>query len=186
MIKIIPSNYIDTKILEFLQYELQVMFNSEVRILETVEIPKRFLSTKRVQYSADKILDHLIKRFDINRSNDVYLAVFDKDIYSRSLNFVFGLASWRPKACLISIIRLRQSFYGKEEKYKKENKGLFYLRIKKEAVHEIGHTLSLVHCQDPYCVMYFSNCLADTDNKSADFCNKCIDIIVTSMRKGKV
>lgn len=46
----------------------------------------------------------------------------------------------------------------------------------KEAVHELGHTFGLVHCIDPKCVMFFSNSLADTDNKNTKFCKKCIKL----------
>jgi archaemetzincin len=51
------------------------------------------------------------------------------------------------------------------------NKSLFYQRIIKEAVHELGHAFGLKHCNYPMCVMHFSNSLPDTDIKQNSFCD---------------
>jgi archaemetzincin len=40
-------------------------------------------------------------------------------------------------------------------------------------VHELGHTVGLPHCSDSRCVMHFSNCLEDTDQKGTSFCRRC-------------
>jgi len=50
---------------------------------------------------------------------------------------------------------------------------LFRERLTKEAVHELGHVYGLGHCRDRRRVMAFSNALADTDEKRADFCVRC-------------
>ena len=107
------------------------------------------------------------------------MGVIDKDIYSEPLNFVFGIAvkptkriSGVPVVCLISVTRLREQFYNKPE-----NDDFFELRILKEAVHELGHTFSLEHC-DKFCIMKFSNSLMDTDKKPAQFCESCMKKII--------
>lgn len=46
----------------------------------------------------------------------------------------------------------------------------FVHRAVTEAVHELGHTYGLNHCDDPHCVMWFSNTLAETDRKGTEFC----------------
>ena len=68
---------------------------------------------------------------------------------------------------MISIIRLRELFYDREE-----NKFLEGKRILKEALHEIGHTFSLKHCKNN-CVMKYSNHLMEVDEKPAKFCSSC-------------
>ena len=120
----------------------------------------------RGQYLSTSILRILSMQKE--PSEDVLLAVADVDLYVNSLNFVFGEADPTNRAAVISVIRLRQSFYGL-----RNNSKLFLKRTGKEAIHELGHVLGLRHCLNPRCVMFFSNSLADTDRKEDDFCKKC-------------
>ena len=99
------------------------------------------------------------------------LGVLDVDIFSKFLNFVFGVADLPNNKsfgnALISVTRLRENFYRRTE-----NVALFELRILKEAIHEIGHTFGFEHCPN-FCVMKFSNDLEDTDQKPPKFCEEC-------------
>jgi archaemetzincin len=91
------------------------------------------------------------------------LGVAGADLYSEGLNFVFGIAESPGRAAVISTARLRAA----------DNEALFRDRVLKEAMHELGHTLGLGHCDDHRCVMYFSNTLADTDRKGSRPCPNC-------------
>jgi archaemetzincin len=94
------------------------------------------------------------------------LGIVDHDLYVPQLNYVFGEAS--QKAAVISFTRLRQELYDLPK-----NQSLFYKRALTEAVHELGHTYGLGHCDNSRCVMFFSNGLIDTDRKGSEFCSKC-------------
>ncbi|MEW6143198.1 MAG: archaemetzincin family Zn-dependent metalloprotease [Chloroflexota bacterium] len=120
----------------------------------------------RGQYLAGGILAKLAVS-NLERGAKV-LGVAEVDLYAPGLNFVFGQADARLGTAVISLCRLRQEFYGLPA-----DDQLFRDRALKEAVHEIGHTFGLGHCPDDGCVMRFSNCLADTDFKSANFCAGC-------------
>lgn len=96
------------------------------------------------------------------------LAICDFDAYSDKLNFVFGEAHLDGRICAIYLPRIRQEFYGL-----KPDKSLFYQRLVKEAVHELGHAFGLGHCGNIKCVMHFSNSLSDTDIKTSHLCNVC-------------
>ncbi|MFX1502403.1 MAG: archaemetzincin family Zn-dependent metalloprotease [Promethearchaeota archaeon] len=129
----------------------------------------------RRQYYASKILNRILN-YGQQEGFFRTLGIIDKDIFTSSLNFVFGLAI-SPKnritdgsvAALISITRLREGFYRRAD-----NNDIFELRIQKEAIHELGHTFNLGHC-DKFCIMRFSNSLADTDEKPVKFCNICMN-----------
>ncbi|MFW3147170.1 MAG: archaemetzincin family Zn-dependent metalloprotease [Thermoplasmatota archaeon] len=120
----------------------------------------------RQQYSTKPLLDEL-ESFKMDE-NDFILGLTSVDLFVPGLNYVFGQARVGKGVAIISSKRLDPSFLGSS----KDN-SLFIERMEKEAVHEIGHLLGLPHCSIERCVMFFSNCLDDTDRKRSDFCSSC-------------
>ncbi|MCK4370085.1 MAG: archaemetzincin family Zn-dependent metalloprotease [Candidatus Lokiarchaeota archaeon] len=151
-------------------------FNLSVNIVqEEIPLEETEYNRRKRQYNAIKILKKIII-YAQNKKIFHVLGVIDKDIFSSGLKFVFGRAikaegraPESPIVALISITRLRESFYGRTE-----NKGLFELRILKEAIHELGHTFNLDHC-NKLCIMRFSNSISDTDEKPQKFCEDCVN-----------
>ncbi|MCK4340067.1 MAG: archaemetzincin family Zn-dependent metalloprotease [Candidatus Cloacimonetes bacterium] len=164
-IYLVPIGEIDKALLEKLIEPLHDRFKLTVEISASLPILEEAYNFKRNQYLASPILDQLKKNIQPDAKKTLW--IIDKDLYTYGLNFIFGLADIKGQACLISIIRLRESYYGKSE-----DKELFFERVLKEAVHELGHTFGLRHCENPKCVMHFSNSLLDTDIKEADFCDR--------------
>ncbi|MDI6718731.1 MAG: archaemetzincin family Zn-dependent metalloprotease [Methanomicrobiales archaeon] len=163
-IRIVPIGSVDPSVLRMLQAELGRRFGQEVTIGTPVPLPDGAFDPRRGQYAAGILLNAAAERSpaaDLDRT----LAVADVDLYVPDLNFVFGLAARRT--ALFSLHRLRQSFYGRAE-----DRDLFHRRALTEAVHELGHTYGLPHSPDLHCVMYFSNTIADTDRKGAEFCEE--------------
>jgi archaemetzincin len=121
----------------------------------------------RNQWNSPKLLRSLSEKFksDINTKT---LFILDADAYSYGLNFVFGEAIGNGAIAIIYLPRIKQEFYGF-----KSNELLFYERLVKESVHELGHVFGLAHCNSIRCVMHFSNSLHDTDVKKRSFCNSC-------------
>jgi len=134
---------------------------------EVMPVPKIAFSQQRKQYYSTVLLRE-IYNYSENWVWDRVLGVTEVDLYVPQLNFVFGEAALNGRVALISLYRLRPEFYGEHS-----NKPVFYERSLKEAIHEIGHTLGLKHCDDENCVMFFSNSIIDTDRKKASFCKKC-------------
>ncbi len=150
-------------------------FNIIVKNLQKkIQLEDSEYNSQKYQYKADKILDRL-KGSRQNLQFFRLLGVMDKDIYTKNLDFIFGQTRLFSRVALISITRLRESFYKNFGSiYKKPNNNTkFDLRVLKEAIHELGHTFGLKHCSNS-CVMLCSNCLADTDNKPTKFCVSCL------------
>jgi archaemetzincin len=159
-----------TEIIERLSRELPKIFpdtTSQV-IGEVLSLPEHALDKKRRQYNSTLILNEL-QRFATHHLNfNRILGVTNVDIFASGLSYVFGEAYLAGKSGLISLWRLRPQFYGEEP-----DTGALQLRTQKEAIHEIGHTLGLQHCNKNYCVMHFSNSIFDVDKKQKLFCDQC-------------
>jgi len=164
---IIPIGKVDSEVLRDIADALKKASHCKVEIKHEIPIPQDALNAQRKQYHSSTILKKIksMKPENVNRA----LGVIDADLYVPELNFVFGEADiYSGVAAVISLTRLRQEFYGLNP-----DKRLFHLRAIKEAIHEIGHTYGLGHCQNSQCIMYFSNTIKDTDKKGPGFCNTC-------------
>ena len=161
-----PLAQIDSQILEMLKQNLEHTFNCPVEIKPEISSLHYAYDPERRQYLSPRLLASLRKLS--KQPGDRCLGIVDVDLYSPGLNFVFGEADIGSGVAIVSLYRLRPERYGLPH-----NAALFQDRAVKEAVHELGHTYYLSHCQDVKCVMHFSNSLADTDIKGTSFCPKC-------------
>ena len=161
--------------------EFNASFSSSIVIAPPIkQIPEQqellLFDNQRNQWKSTAVLRWLSDRYKkLNYSKETrrttktkILAICDFDAYSDKLNFVFGEAYLDGSICAIYLPRLRQEFYGLNA-----DKSLFYQRMVKEAVHELGHAFGLSHCENIKCVMHFSNSLPDTDIKTNHLCNVC-------------
>ncbi|MCS7286003.1 MAG: archaemetzincin family Zn-dependent metalloprotease [Anaerolineae bacterium] len=169
-IALVPFGQVELKVLEHLKEALKKTFGKECEILPSIPTPAEAFNPSRRQYFSDFFLEYLSK-LEVKKAIKV-LGITEVDLYTRGLNFVFGQARLGGREAVISLARLRQSFYGLPE-----DEQLLLERALKEAVHELGHTWGLTHCPDPLCVMHFSNSLRDTDVKKAEFCPRCLLIL---------
>jgi archaemetzincin len=55
--------------------------------------------------------------------------------------------------------------------------------VVKEAIHELGHTFNLRHCQDVACVMHYCRSMKEVDRKSNQFCRYCAVLLEDEMRR---
>jgi archaemetzincin len=159
-----PIGNIQRGVLEDLKTKLNVIFGIPAEVGTVVEGVESALDKKRGQY----VSWVLLKLIEPEAGSDKILGVTDVDLYARDLKYVFGQADPAVQVAVISLARLRPEFEGGQP-----DDLLFRERVLKEAVHELGHTFGLKHCEEQHCVMHFSNSLVDTDRKGAIFCPKC-------------
>jgi len=160
----------DPEVMSRIQENLSMIFaKTQVNLIaEPTPIPEEAFNEARQQYRSNIILNTIREYAEKGDCFDRVLGIVDVDLFVQTLNYVFGEAESPGKAALISLWRLRPEFYGRPS-----NMEVFAERSTKEAVHELGHTFGLKHCSNPFCVMYFSNSIFETDRKQSLFCNKC-------------
>lgn len=174
-IVLVPIGEVEKNLLEKLRDEIRLIFHPlQVIISVVASIPKEAYNSSRRQYHSTHFLE-AIRKQGAGKSSK-FLGITSLDLLTDGLNFIFGQAIMNSNACVISTYRLRPEFYGHPH-----NEKIFVERSMKEAVHELGHSFSLKHCSNPYCVMYFSNHILDTDRKEKNFCEKCRPLIKKSI-----
>jgi archaemetzincin len=166
MILIVPIGPLDYETVTALGSVLGAVFHLPVKTGEVLPVPPEAYDEKRRQFRSSFILEMLkpLRSANVHR----VLGVIDEDLYVPWLNFVFGVADMENGVAVISLVRLREEFFGLPPDRK-----LFLERTVKEAIHELGHTFGLGHCPDSRCIMFFSNSPQDTDRKGPSFCPVC-------------
>ncbi len=133
----------------------------------TIDFPMtRSFRSGRKQYDAEQLLRELRP---FGGGGDVGIFIFREDLFAGELAFVFGLSEGGNS--ILSTHRLDPRLYGETDM--KKAGALFRERLSKEAIHEIGHSIGMPHCEDRKCVMAFSNSIGDVDAKGKEFCQSC-------------
>jgi archaemetzincin len=140
-------------------------FNLPVRQIDLPPIDFAF-DRGRAQYASIRVLEMLLRLCP--GEGACLLAVTTRDLFIPVLTFVFGHAQLGGRAGVVSLARLRQEFYGLPPDH--EN---FLARASKEALHETGHMLGLVHCAAGPCAMSLSTGVRQIDSKEAQLCAPC-------------
>ncbi|BAJ49941.1 peptidase, zinc-dependent [Candidatus Caldarchaeum subterraneum] len=137
-----------------------------------VSFAEKAWNPQRRQYNAEKLVKHM------HAEGSLVLILTDRDLYVEGLNFVFGYAP--PPVGVLSIHRLKPAV-----EVGGSGRSLLLERVLKEAVHEVGHLIGLGHCSARYCVMSFSNSVAEVDSKSGELCDGCRTRAIFLLRQSR-
>ncbi len=165
-IQLLPLGKFPGETLIDLSAGLRKRFGVSCEVLPAQPEPAFAFNFARQQYSSTEILASLMKSG--TPSSERILGVTAVDLYIPILTFVFGEAQLRGSCAVVSFHRLRQEFYGLPA-----NSTVLRERLLKEAVHELGHTMPLAHCEDYQCVMAPSHGVEWIDLKTSQFCTSC-------------
>ena len=165
-IEILPFGLVPGGILRELREGLAREFAVPCEVLAPEPEPEFAFNLARRQYYSTQILLEMNRRPLPNALK--ILGVTAVDLYIPILTFVFGEAQMQGGCAVVSTHRLHQEFYGLPA-----DPGLMRNRLLKEAVHELGHTLSLAHCEDYQCVMSPSHGVEWIDLKTHRLCKEC-------------
>jgi len=166
---ICPIGPVDEGILDRIAGHIEARCGVMCGVSQKMDKPEYAYDERRRQYNSTSILKHLVRCCP----NDVlgFMGVTHVDLFAPILKYVFGLAEIGGRCSVISMYRLRPEFYDRTP-----DQDLLEERLKKTALHELGHCLGLTHCKNRRCVMYSSVRIEDTDMKRTNFCPTCYDL----------
>src|SRR5271165_2158498 len=165
-LQLLPIGNVDDGLLKELRPAIEEILCVPCKVLPVRLDPEFAFHGERQQYHSSAILH----RMQSLLTSDYWrmLGVASVDLYTPILTFVFGEAQMNGPCAVLSAHRLRQEFYGLPP-----DRELSRQRLLKEAVHEVGHTLNLTHCQDYRCVMASSHAVEWIDLKDSALCENC-------------
>jgi archaemetzincin len=177
LLQLLPIGNVDDGLLRDLRPAIEEILCIPCRVLPVHLDPEFAFHGERQQYHSSEILQRM--QSFLTADSWRVLGVGAVDLYIPILTFVFGEAQMGGPCAVLSTHRLRQEFYGLPQ-----DPELFRQRVIKEAVHEVGHTLNLTHCDDYRCVMTSSHAVEWIDLKEAGLCTNCRSAVAPGTQVG--
>jgi archaemetzincin len=165
-ITLISFGYFEKGLLEMIVNDVEREFSMPVKIREGYLALSEHYDLTRKQYNGNELLKVVDSQFAADAAKT--LGLFNVDLFIPILTYIFGQAFLNGRSGIASIYRLSNERYGI-----KKDQTIFVDRIRKEVIHELGHTFGLIHCSNPSCVMRSSTYVEDIDQKEHLLCHKC-------------
>jgi archaemetzincin len=170
---LVPLRSFPADLTDAVEEALRAELDVEVERHEPVELPDEAYYPPRKRYKADKLLDFL-EQYATEPDVKV-LGLTEVDISTASDPHpdwgIFGLGRVSGSTAVMSSYRLKR---------KPKNREHVMFRVSNVAVHEVGHTFGLPHCEEKAveCVMLDAEGgIENTDSSSGTFGPSCLELL---------
>lgn len=170
-IVLVSFGALEKKLLQRLSIALREALHADILLQEAYLDLNPFFDPARRQYNGNELMKEVEK---LVPGHQKVLALFNVDLFIPILTYIFGQAMLNGRIGIVSAYRLSNERYGLEA-----DPALFFDRLVKEVMHELGHMLGLIHCHSPLCVMRSSTYVEDIDQKHSYFCKLCLNSLTT-------
>lgn len=157
----------DKNILRRAEHFLRKTFLTNVSLAEKeLDVSNAFVK-ERGQYLSTLILKNYYSSGLIQPGSKNFI-ITGLDIATPVLSFVFGEAQLNGSVAIVSVFRLYEELYSGTK-----NEELFFTRLYKELLHELGHNFGLLHCENWDCVMHSASIIEEVDIRGEYYCQSC-------------
>jgi archaemetzincin len=150
----------------YIQAALSAFYRLEVTKLPLHPLPKEAYYAPRARYRAEKLLDFL--EAHTPQDSHVIVGLTNVDISTTKGSHedwgILGLASVGGGECVVSRFRAKRG--ATDDLHTR-------VRLAKTVVHEVGHTLGLLHCPNYGCLMEDGKGTVTTTDHEVDLCDTC-------------
>jgi archaemetzincin len=171
-----PYGNFDQKLVDTVLNTLKKAYGVKIYALKSENIPQEtFINIKSPRYRADKIIAILKHQKSDTLDYIVGLTIEDISFTKREAGKIkepkskyedwgiFGLGYRPGPSCVISTCRLNE-----------KGRTVLIERLKKIAIHELGHNIGLDHCDSELCVMKdAAESIKTVDSIDSRLCNQC-------------
>ena len=186
LVGIQPYEQFSPALADTVAHAIERCYGFKTVVLPSQALPESaFINVKAPRYRADTLLNHLrrmkpdtlrymlgLSQKDISTTKRDYLGQIKKPASKYTDWGIFGLAFCPGKSCMVSTFRLKHA-----------STKVFVGRLRKVAIHELGHNLGLPHCPDKQCVMQDAvETINTVDNAPEKLCDICRNEIKNRLR----
>jgi archaemetzincin len=177
VVAIQPFDHFDTALADTIAAAIKENYNMETVVLSHTKLPAAsFVNIKTPRYRADRLIEFLkeqkpdsityvqgITEQDISTTKRNALGLVKEPTSKYADWGIFGLAYRPGPSSIVSTFRLQH-----------DSRKKFIERLKKVALHELGHNLGLDHCESSVCVMKdAAETIKTIDTISSALCSGC-------------
>ncbi len=176
-LELVPVGALPPTLLPELRQDLESYLHREVSISDSVLDPGPAFDPGRRQYLATEFMQRLL--IPTPRPEEHRIGITSVDLYLPVFSHVFGSAQLGGHVGVASTRRLCVDLIGDPAWDDRTRE-----RLAKEVLHELGHTLGLIHCHFSWCVMAASRLPEEIDLKDLRFCDACSESLGSANRAG--
>jgi predicted Zn-dependent protease len=190
-VSVVPVGKVDVAEIESALVRVAKALGGPVELREPIALPKATEDVSRGQHDARALMVQLRSKLPTLRAvkviggsappvtlaqPDAAVFVTDVDLFAPGTEAVLADASAPLRSALVSVRRLRESFYRR-----KADPQLQRARLAKEILRGVGRARGLQECNDPGCALSPTQTLHDVDRKAERLCAACLRRLTTGV-----